>query len=902
MFENQGLVELEYFKDKEYNMKEFQQTSIWQRTLSRQLDSDKYEKERNFLRVEFENFRDKSKLLASEIANKLPEYTVHDISHIDALWDTAELIVPKDYPINPAEAFVLGGAFLLHDLGMALAAYPNGIYELKKEQIWIDTAASILKEKYARKVTHQDLLDAEDDIVKRATEKTLRLLHAKKAEQLAKISWKNDKNQDVFLIDNDKLRNSFGNIIGLIAHSHWWRVDELENKLPPTLGALADFCDEWTIDPLKLACILRIADAMQIDDRRSPSFLRVMRKPSMQSALHWIFQEKMYQPRLEDNRLVYTSKSPFSINEVESWWICYDTLQMIDKELREVDALLLSKHKLPLEAIGISSVEDTKRLSKLITVQDWQPIDTKIRVNNVSKLVNTIGGSQLYGDNILVPLRELIQNSSDAIRARRLFDNENEDYGDICVHIGKDEKGNFIEVEDNGIGMSQRVLTGPFLDFGQSFWGTELMHEELPSLESKGFFSTGKYGIGFFSLFMWSNKIQVITNRCGESRDKTLVLEFNDGAISRPVLRTASECEYLKNGGTKIRVWVKGKLLDRLTKPNHNYKAKKVSFAEIITKLCPSIDCNIYVNEKDKKRLIIKANDWITMDADKLLVRLAGKSLFSNIRKKNPDTIMHLVNNIELLKDENGTVIGRAALYSTYGMKMNKNYFSGIVTVGGFATTSLTGIVGILKGNSDRASRDIGIPIVSQESLAKWARNQVNYISETSLNEELQLEFAEVSRRLCSDTGELKVTKHKDGILSCHEIKTLVEQSNYEEYILIQDASVSIYERDNSCKIDFNKNVFWCEVGSPGIFQTKSINNYVDWPSRFYNTELSFYQITLEGAVIESICEVWNCSLKDIIKISSISSDEKSYSAHIGKADGKDVILDHVSIIKKPKK
>ena len=881
-------------------MKEFQQTSIWQRTLSRQLEPDIYEKERDLLRVEFENFRDKSKLLASEIANKLPEYTVHDISHIDALWDTADLIVPKDYPINPAEAFVLGGAFLLHDLGMALAAYPNGINELKKEQIWIDTATSILKEKQKRNVTNQDLLDAGDDIVKRATEKTLRLLHAKKAEQLAKISWKNDKNQNVFLIDNEKLRNSFGNIIGLIAHSHWWRVDELENKLP-TLGALSDFCDEWTIDSLKLACILRIADAMQIDDRRSPSFLRVIRKPSMQSDLHWIFQEKMYQPRLQDNRLVYTSKSTFTINEVESWWTCYDTLQMIDKELREVDALLLSKHRQPLAAIGVSSVEDTKRLSKLITVQGWKPIDTKIRVNNVSKLVNAIGGKQLYGDNILVPLRELIQNSSDAIRARRLFDNENEDYGNICVHIGKDEKGDFIEVEDNGIGMSQRVLTGPFLDFGQSFWGTDLMHEELPSLESKGFYSTGKYGIGFFSLFMWSNKIKVITNRCGESRDKTLVLEFNDGAISRPVLRNASEDEFIKNGGTKIRVWVKDKIIDRLTEPTYNFGLKKFSFAELITKLCPSIDCNIYVNEKDKNKLIVKANDWITMDSEKLLLRLAGKSLFNNIKKEQPDLIKLLVKNMELLKDENGDVIGRATLYHN-GMKKDENYFTGIITVGGFAASPLTGIVGVLKGNSYRASRDIGIPIVSQETLDKWVQNQVNYISKMKLNEELQLEFADVARKLCGDTGELKVTKHRDGTLSCNEIKTFIEHSNYDEYILIQDASVSIFERENSCKIDFNKNVFWCSVGSTAILQTRSSDSYVDWPSISYTTELGFHKTTLKGAVINSICEGWNCSLKDIIKSSSMSSDKKNYSANVGKANGKDVVFNHVTIIKKPKK
>jgi len=39
----------------------------------------------------------------------------------------------------------------------------------------------------------------------------------------------------------------------------------------------------------------------------------------------------------------------------------------------------------------------------------------------------------LYGKNMIVPLRELIQNASDAIRARRIIEDEPSEYGDIVT-------------------------------------------------------------------------------------------------------------------------------------------------------------------------------------------------------------------------------------------------------------------------------------------------------------------------------------------------------------------------------------------------------------------------------------------------------------------------------------
>lgn len=608
-------------------MERYELTAIWKKTLAEQGEIDTYKKERTLLRKEFESMRDKAKILAGEISKDLPNFTVHDINHIDALWETTDLVIGDNFDINPAEAFVLGSTFLIHDLGMGLASYPDGIKKIKKELVWRDTVAALIKEKKPNHIlSDKDYLKPDRDIEKQATENVLRLLHAKNAEKLAYISWKGSASEEIHLIADIDLRATYGSIIGAIAYSHWWSVEELEDKLPnQILGAPSIFPSCWSIDPIKLACILRIADAIQIDDRRAPIFLRILRKLSPEAEKHWKFQQKLFQPVVINDRLCISSKSPFSITEFDSWWTCFDTLSMIDKELRDVDSLLIGTNRQRLKVIGVTAIEDAARLSKLITVNGWKPVDAKIKVENVARLVSNLGGQQLYGNNSIVPLRELIQNASDAVRARRILEAESESFGKITVKFGKDVDGKYVEVEDNGIGMSLKVLTGPFLDFGQSFWGTSLMHEELPGLESKGFSSTGKYGIGFFSVFMWGKKVTVTTKRYESGRDSTLVLEFNEGVTARPILRQARTEEFIKDGGTRIRVWLsKSDIIENLLKDRRSLK-RKITYEELITSLCPSIDCNVVLNNNTEK-IIIKANDWITIEPIDLINGLATLS------------------------------------------------------------------------------------------------------------------------------------------------------------------------------------------------------------------------------------------------------------------------------------
>jgi hypothetical protein len=74
-------------------------------------------------------------------------------------------------------------------------------------------------------------------------------------------------------------------------------------------------------------------------------------------------------------------------------------------------------------------------LSWLERSRGWTPLDARVRVSSVVRLVESLGGRELYGETPHVPLRELIQNASDAVRARRVVERRADDWGDIVVRL-----------------------------------------------------------------------------------------------------------------------------------------------------------------------------------------------------------------------------------------------------------------------------------------------------------------------------------------------------------------------------------------------------------------------------------------------------------------------------------
>jgi hypothetical protein len=880
-------------------MPSYDKTLLWQKSLSANVeDSNAAERER--LRSAYERLRERAKPVSEVIAKDLPDYTIHDITHLDALWEYADLVAGSNYQLTPCEAFVLGGAFLIHDLGMGLAAYPDGLAGLKKLPLWTDTVAGVLRKRGQEEVNADDVTKADEKAQSEATAEVLRVLHAQRAEALALLAWKNDEGEQFHLIEDPELRASFGPLIGRIAHSHWWPVDQLTREFPTVIGAPGGFPGEWSVDPLKLACIIRGADYCHLDDRRAPSFVRAIQRPSKDSVPHWQFQSKLYQPRLEVDRLVYTAKSAFSSSEASAWWICYDTLTGLDTELRKVDSILADTKRDRLAARGVAHAEDPSRLAKIIRTDGWYPVDTRIRVTAVANLVGMLGGKQLYGDDITPPLRELMQNGADAIRARRLLESRATDWGTLKVTLGNDATGPWIEVEDTGVGMSQAVLTSCLLDFGTSFWGSRLMHTELPGLDSKGYNAVGRYGIGFFSVFMWGDKVQIVTQRYDGAKADTLVLDFTNGLSERPLMRKAMVAEYVQDAGTRVRVWFKDESTLSALLRGAGGDAPR-SLVDTCARTAPCLDVSVIAVENEKPpATALSANDWKTVDEEILCKRLPSNKPW---RKRKSAGTAHTSFRPSLtpITGDDGRIYGRAAIWPV-PENASEEVAQGAVVIGGFYATSLSGIMGVLLGRSHTAARDIGVPIIPAAVLRRWATDESNRRLAEKHEAEVMESIANVLRNLEVDVSKYPFVRTKNGWITGEQVAE--KAGSLKTAYLVQDASHDIEVREGGA-FDLNDDVFVIDMGRKSVLGGGFVRSmsFVEWPTESKVEgwgEHQFYARSLCGSVIEGLAKGWNCSLESVVQGSSFSSDKVPYSAVIGARGGLPVSNGHLQIIRRP--
>jgi hypothetical protein len=158
---------------------------------------------------------------------------VHDVTHLDALWETGSLIAGEGYPLNPLEAFVLGGAILLHDAAHCFEAYDGGQTAVRSTLVWKDALAS---EMAAHPNEPREKLEQYSDFT------AIRLLHARQAEKLAEREWKSaNDTSSFFLIEDMDLRSRYGALIGRIAASHNWSIDDVKSRLRGQVKLLSKF-------------------------------------------------------------------------------------------------------------------------------------------------------------------------------------------------------------------------------------------------------------------------------------------------------------------------------------------------------------------------------------------------------------------------------------------------------------------------------------------------------------------------------------------------------------------------------------------------------------------------------------------------------------------------------------
>lgn len=737
---------------------DFRKTWLWRQAfLTPRSDSTTDEQE--YFKAQYLAVRKHAEQLVSRIAADLPGLTVHDISHLDALWETASVVSEGAVNVNPAEAFVLGVSILLHDAAMSLAAYPGGINEVKGTLAWKDAIARralAVSEGGGEKI---DIDNPSIEIVQSVAPEVLRRLHAERAEVLAEQAWTAHDGSQIYLIEDSELRRFYGPTIGKIAHSHWWSVQRIENEFPNDLGALASKTNN-KVDRVKLACLLRIADALHLDSRRAPRFLRTITNPSGISALHWAFQERLARPHVELDSAVFTTGQPFGKEDAEAWWLAYDTLNSVDRELKDVDLLLRDRGREVLKARAVKGAGSPEVLAKLVETKGWRPVDAKLQVSDVPRIVENLGGSKLYGNDPTVALRELIQNAADAVQARRKIETRKSDWGRITVGLRADNGKYWLCVEDNGIGMSEQVLTGPLLDFGTSFWRSPLALDEFPGLMAAGMHAIGRFGIGFFSVFMLGPIVRVYSRRYDRGKETGRLLEFRGGTSSRPILSPCIDQSLPVDGGTRVEVLLKTDPFQAgglLYSPNN----RAIPMAALVASIAPNLDVGIEVVDQSGTQSVASPGDWLRISDLDLVTRL-------NPHRSETDSSKAERALMQLIEDENGKVFGRA-----YIAPARYSYLSdgGWVTISGLRASRISNIQGILLGEATNAARDASLPLVTNKALAAWASNQAGLIAESIKDEERQARSAEVILECGGSIGELKIIRVGSSWLSSKEFK-----------------------------------------------------------------------------------------------------------------------------------
>lgn len=134
----------------------------------------------------------------------------------------------------------------------------------------------------------------------------------------------------------------------------------------------------------------------------------------------------------------------------------------------------------------------------------------------VSRLLDIVAHS-LYSEKQIF-LRELIANASDAcdkLRFEALTKPELAGDGDYKVDVSVDTKARTVTVADNGIGMDHGDLVANLGTIARS--GTAEFLSGLGSDKAKESALIGQFGVGFYSAFMVSDKVDVISRRAGES-------------------------------------------------------------------------------------------------------------------------------------------------------------------------------------------------------------------------------------------------------------------------------------------------------------------------------------------------------------------------------------------------
>jgi hypothetical protein len=474
-----------------------------------------------------------------------PEYTPHDEQyHLKRLFHVADAVLSRNLleAMNSAELFVLAVALYGHDWGMAVS-------ESEKEYI--------ITGKPAEGVRAEDLWilsDEQQRFAKFIREQRLSTDVSGHVKEIPIEMWREYVRQTHAFRSGERVRRFFEPIDQGIADAssricigHWLNFEDLEDYrlYPPDFSVLGE-----TVNLRALTVYLRLIDLLDLADDRTPYVIWKFVAPrDPHSRMEWARHRALRPvtcPPYQAGRIIRVDGST---DDHEVYAALEDLRIWCGEQLRGCNDVLARmndpRHKL-----------DLYHIDWCIAARGFSPVSIQFEFDR--ERMFEILSDEIYQGDPYVFLRELLQNSIDAIRMRReVLQRKGIDPGSlgvIRVTVEHRTGGDAIVTwQDDGIGMDEYVVRNYLAVAGKSYYTSSDFEREGLKMDP-----ISRFGVGILSCFMAADRIQIET-----FKDPYLPTRGDAIRITVPAMRRQFRIETLPQEGaqvgTTLRVFVEGK-------------------------------------------------------------------------------------------------------------------------------------------------------------------------------------------------------------------------------------------------------------------------------------------------------------------------------------------------------
>ena len=510
-----------------------------------------------------------------------PLFTPHDEqNHIYPLFVLTERLLSAEIieSLNATELFILACSLYAHDWGMAMS-------EAEKKCI-IGLAEPTATDSFA-------LLEG-DRVAFTKLLKDNRIAEPKALSDVPLVIWQIHVRQTHAARGADRVRAFFspidanlGEAVALVSEGHNLDVERLRpfEIALPLQGESANI--------RALALYLRLIDLFDLAQDRTPYALWKFVSPeNPKSAEEW-------------NK--HRALSPVVIEQFQGTSRCLKVRGATDdhrvyaalEDLREYcDSQLRLSNGL-LNELEPRYQPHLLHLDWKVEPKGFEPITVRFEFERQA-MINVLSDEIYQGDRHVF-LRELLQNSIDAIRLRRaLHQTKNTDVtfdGAIHVKVEHQTDGRAtISWADNGCGMSAFIVRNYLTVAGRSFYRSEDFQKLGVQMDP-----ISRFGVGILSCFMVGERLEILTRQDPhlEPAAEALKVEVHDPKRHLRIQRLLPDS--LPPVGTTTKVFV-GSFA-----PKNEAKstAAKLDVTEYLKEIAGFVEFPIYVDEDGRRTLIL---------------------------------------------------------------------------------------------------------------------------------------------------------------------------------------------------------------------------------------------------------------------------------------------------------